>query len=67
VQGVVQLRDDAAVQSAALLAFCLGHLGRLKCPRAIDVVERLPRTEAGKLLRRELKEHYKRAGQAAPG
>ena len=67
VQGVVQLRDDAAVESAALLAFCLGHLGRLKCPRAIDVVERLPRTEAGKLLRRELKEHYKRAGQAAPG
>jgi len=67
VHGVVQLRDDAAVEPAALLAFCLGHLGRLKCPRAIDVVERLPRTEAGKLLRRELKEHYKRAGQAAPG
>ena len=52
VQGVVQLRDDAAIEPAALLAFCLGHLGRLKCPRAIDVVERLPRTEAGKLLRR---------------
>ncbi len=60
VQAAVELRDSPdAPDGAALLAFCLEHLGRLKCPRAIDIVERLPRTEAGKLLRRELKEGYK--------
>jgi acyl-CoA synthetase (AMP-forming)/AMP-acid ligase II len=63
VQAVVQLREPDAVDAATLQAFCLEHLGRLKCPRAIDIVARLPRTEAGKLLRRELKEAYRsRAG-----
>ncbi len=65
VQAAVELRG--AADAPELLAFCLEHLGRLKCPRAIDIVEKLPRTEAGKLLRRELKEHYKRASQAATG
>ncbi len=65
VQAVVQLREGAAVAAAELVGFCLEHLGRLKCPRAVDIVERLPRTEAGKLLRRELKAEYKaRASQA---
>lgn len=66
-QGVVQLREGATADPAELAAFCLSHLGRLKCPRAVDIVDRLPRTEAGKLLRRELKDMYKaRAGQATP-
>ncbi len=65
VQGVVQLRPDASVTAPELLAFCLEHLGRLKCPTAIDIVERLPRTEAGKLLRRELKAEY--GARAATG
>ena len=65
-QGVVQLREGATAEPSELAAFCLEHLGRLKCPRAVDIVAALPRTEAGKLLRRELKEEYKaRAGQAA--
>lgn len=60
VQGVVQLREGALVDGPALLSFCLERLGRLKCPRAVEIVERLPRTEAGKLLRRELKEAARR-------
>ena len=58
VQAVVQVRDTGAPDAGELLAFCLDHLGRMKAPRAIDIVERLPRTEAGKLLRRELKQLY---------
>ena len=66
VQGVVELREGGTAGAPALLAFCLEHLGRMKCPRAIDIVEKLPRTEAGKLLRRELKEQYRAAASQAP-
>jgi len=60
VQAVVQLRDDAAPPGEAeLLAFCRKHLAGLKCPRGIDIVQKLPRTETGKLLRRVLKQDYR--------
>ncbi|WP_207536911.1 AMP-binding protein [Sabulicella rubraurantiaca] len=42
----------------ALLAHCRAHLGRMKVPRAVEFVEELPRSEAGKLLRRILKERF---------
>ena len=38
----------------ALRAFCAARLARYQVPKAIEVVERLPRTASGKLLRREL-------------
>jgi acyl-CoA synthetase (AMP-forming)/AMP-acid ligase II len=34
----------------------------VKCPKAVEMVERLPRSEIGKLLRRVLKEQYRAAG-----
>lgn len=37
-----------------LIAFAAEHLAPYKCPRAVYVVERLPRTANGKILRRAL-------------
>jgi O-succinylbenzoic acid--CoA ligase len=37
-----------------LRAFCAGRLARFKVPKAIEVVDALPRNAAGKVLRREL-------------
>jgi acyl-coenzyme A synthetase/AMP-(fatty) acid ligase len=63
----VQVREDVAViagfvvpasgcecEAAALLAHAARHLARYKLPREIRVVDSLPRTANGKLLRREL-------------
>ena len=63
VQGVVQLRDGAQAAPGELVAFCKERLSGPKCPRGIDIVEALPRSDIGKLLRRVLKERY-RAGAA---
>lgn len=44
--------------AAELIAYCRGRLAGFKCPRSIDFDQALPRTEAGKLLKRQLRERY---------
>lgn len=44
---------------AELMAFCRASLAGPKCPRVIEFVDELPRSETGKLLRRVLKERYR--------
>ncbi len=48
---------DAAL-AAEIIAHCRAHLGSLKVPVAVDFLDELPRSEAGKLLRRVLKERF---------
>jgi acyl-coenzyme A synthetase/AMP-(fatty) acid ligase len=63
----VQVRDDVSIiaafvvaaeggecDAAAVLAHAEQHLARYKLPREIRIVEALPRTGNGKLLRKEL-------------
>ncbi len=58
VHAVVVPRDGAAPDAAALDAWCRERLAGPKRPRSWEFAEVLPRSEAGKLLRRVLKERY---------
>jgi acyl-CoA synthetase (AMP-forming)/AMP-acid ligase II len=48
----VVLRAEAS--PAELRAFAAERLARFKVPKAVELADALPRTESGKLLRREL-------------
>jgi o-succinylbenzoate---CoA ligase len=54
VVATVVVRDGAVVQSDELRTFCAERLARFKVPKAVRFADSLPRTESGKLLRREL-------------
>ena len=41
-----------------LIAYCLRHLSRQKCPRSIDFEAELPRLPTGKLYKRVLRDRY---------
>jgi long-chain acyl-CoA synthetase len=41
--------------SDALLAHCARSLARYKCPTRVEIVDALPRSFAGKVLRRQLR------------
>ncbi|MDR2154237.1 MAG: AMP-binding protein [Burkholderiaceae bacterium] len=66
VRAVVELVNPADASpelAAALIDFCRQHLAHLKCPRSVDFVQRLPRSENGKLYKRRLMEQYAAAHQ----
>jgi long-chain acyl-CoA synthetase len=65
VKAVVELVDRSemsAEQSAALadeiIAYCRTRLAGFKCPRSVDFAARLPRTETGKLVKRQIRDSY---------
>jgi acyl-coenzyme A synthetase/AMP-(fatty) acid ligase len=41
-----------------LIGFCRTGIAHYKCPRTIDFVAELPRTETGKMQKRKLRERY---------
>jgi long-chain acyl-CoA synthetase len=61
VKAVVQLADPAAAGPGLaqdLIAYCRDRLAHFKCPRTVDFVPELPRSETGKLYKRILRDAY---------
>lgn len=61
IKATVQLVDpaDAGPETEAeLIAWCQENLAKFKVPRSIDFLEDFPRTETGKLLKRQLRDPY---------
>ena len=54
VVATVVVRDGEAVAADQLRAFCAERLAPFKVPKVIWFADALPRTQSGKLLRREL-------------
>lgn len=49
---------DPAGLERDILDWCCTRLSAIKCPRSVDFVQELPRSEAGKLLKREIRAPY---------
>jgi long-chain acyl-CoA synthetase len=61
VKAVVQVVDGTEPTpelAEQLIVFCRAHLAGFKCPRSVDFDAELPRTEAGKLLKRNIRDRY---------
>ncbi|MCA8057349.1 MULTISPECIES: class I adenylate-forming enzyme family protein [Burkholderia cepacia complex] len=58
VSAVVQLKEGMLVDADTLIAHCKAAIGSMKAPKQIDFVDALPRSPAGKILKRKLKEQY---------
>jgi long-chain acyl-CoA synthetase len=61
VRAVVELVGEAQPSpelAAELIAYCRTRLAGFKCPRSVDFEARLPRNEAGKLIKRQLRDRY---------
>lgn len=68
VKAVVRLKPGlrgGASLGAELIGFARARIAHFKCPKTVDFVEHLPRTETGKLQRRVLREGYRALAEAA--
>jgi long-chain acyl-CoA synthetase len=64
IRGVVQLKaghETTEDLAENIIAFCRARLSLHKCPRSIDFATELPRNDAGKLVKRLLRDQYWRA------
>jgi acyl-CoA synthetase (AMP-forming)/AMP-acid ligase II len=58
VAAVVVPRSGKTLEEQELIKFCRENLADYKSPKAIIIVDKLPLSTAGKVLRRELREQY---------
>jgi len=61
VKAVVELVagvEPAAELAEELIDYCRDRLAGYKCPRTVDFVPALPRTETGKLLKRQIRQEF---------
>jgi long-chain acyl-CoA synthetase len=59
VHGVVSVANRSDVTAEALIAHCRTLLARYKVPRTVDITDQpLPKSGAGKILKKELREPY---------
>ena len=61
VKAVVELVADATASpelAEDLIAYCRSRLAGYKCPRSVDFAAALPRTETGKLLKRQIRQEF---------
>ena len=57
-RAVVVLKEDHTLQEEEIVEFCQGKLAKYKIPKSVVFVQALPRTAAGKVLKRELRETF---------
>lgn len=58
VKAVVELKAGVPWDAEQAMAYCRDRLGSMKTPKTIEVWEQLPRSSVGKVLKREIREHY---------
>jgi len=55
------VRKDPALTAEDVIKYCRENLTNYKCPRDVEFREDLPKSNVGKILRRELRDEAKKA------
>ncbi|MFB9567033.1 class I adenylate-forming enzyme family protein [Saccharopolyspora hordei] len=56
VKAFVSLRHGASAEPEELVAHCKAQLAAYKYPRSVEIIDELPKTATGKILRRQLRD-----------
>jgi long-chain acyl-CoA synthetase len=57
VKAIVSLKPGTTATPEALISFCRERMAAYKYPRILDIVDELPKSPAGKILKRQLQVH----------
>jgi fatty-acyl-CoA synthase len=59
-KALVVPREGASVSESQLIEFCRSQLAHYKCPQSVEIVDSLPKTGTGKVLKKNLRTQYDR-------
>jgi acyl-CoA synthetase (AMP-forming)/AMP-acid ligase II len=62
VAAFVVLKDNQEAKEEEIMAFCRKQLADFKCPKQIIIINEIPKSSSGKLLRRELRDKFTNFG-----
>ncbi len=60
VTAVIVPKADGRVSLEDVKAFCQGKIAGYKIPKAIELVDKIPKNETGKVIKRELRDRFAR-------
>lgn len=58
VKAVLELKSGQTVDPEDIIKLCKDKLGSVKAPKTVDIVEELPRSHNGKVLKKDLRAKY---------
>jgi len=58
VTAVIQLKSGAQADTFELQSYCRERLGGMKTPKRIEIWDELPRSSVGKVLKKDIREHF---------
>lgn len=58
VKAVIELKPGQEIDPSEIINLCKEKLGSVKTPKTVDVVEELPRSSNGKVLKKDLRANY---------
>jgi len=61
VHALVVLKENVECSADEIIAFCKQHVAGYKAPRSVEFVDALPKNPQGKILKRELKDKFRKA------
>ncbi|WP_200816487.1 acyl-CoA synthetase [Salirhabdus sp. Marseille-P4669] len=59
VTAIIVPKDGIALTKEQVVKFCEERLSKFKIPKYVDFAKELPKNPSGKVLKRDLREHYK--------
>src|SRR5690606_32485349 len=59
VKAFVKLKEGAGATAEDIIAFCREHLTPYKVPKEVELVDDLPKSPIGKILRKELRQRQR--------
>jgi fatty-acyl-CoA synthase len=57
-KAIVVVKEGHSITAEEIIEFCQGKLAKFKIPKSVAFVDALPRTAAGKVLKRELRSQF---------
>ncbi|MBT7483421.1 hypothetical protein HN680_01495 [Candidatus Peregrinibacteria bacterium] len=58
VRAVVVVKPGEELTEQELINWCQDQMGKFKIPKSVIIVDAIPRTPTGKILKKDLREQY---------